>query len=163
MLCPIVDIGLKVPLRRHVVGALLRRLVISLQQEIPHLLQIHLVESIVYAICIHTPVKIVRVGPGVTWIVPSEIWIIPSKVGIVVDIYPVIAIRLIIRPQSRTGIPPVPIVYVGITVVVDIRVDPPERRRDREDSRRARILTWPSCAESEVLILDVILIPRGIY
>lgn len=110
MLSLVVHVSLKVPLSCHIVGALLGRLVIRLQQKVPDPLQIHLVEPVIDVVSVPSPVEIVRIRPNVVWIIPRKIWIIPPKIRIIVNINSVISIGLIVRPQGGTGVSSISII-----------------------------------------------------
>lgn len=118
MLSDIVDVSLEVPLGSHVVGALLGRLGIGLQEEIPHLLLIHLVEPIINTVCIHASVKIVRVRANVIGVGPLEIGVVSAEVGVVIDVDPVVAVADVIGPLCRRGVPPE--IWVREAVIVDV-------------------------------------------
>jgi hypothetical protein len=117
VLCCIIHVSLEVPLSRHIVGTLLRRLVICFDQKVPHLLQIRLTVSVVNPI----PIKVVRVGPDVIRVIPDEVGVIPSEIWVIVDVNSVISVDIVVRTQRGTWVPPIPVIYAGIPIVIDIR------------------------------------------
>lgn len=154
MLRSIIHVSLEVPLSCDIISALLRRLIISLQQEVPYLLQIHLVEPIVNAVSRHTPVEVVRIRSRIIRIVPDKVRIVPSEIRIVVYVNSIIAVGLIERSKCGAWIPPIPIIKARVPVIIDIRVDPPNRGGNWVNSWRGR----PSRTESEVLVMHIILV-----
>lgn len=149
MLSDVIDISFKVPLGGDVVRTLLRGLIIRLQQKIPHLLQINLMEPVIDTIRVHTAIEIVRIRADIIRVVPLEIRVVPTEIRVVIHVDPVVAIPRVVRTLRRRRIPDsVPEVYVRISVVVYVRayaaVVVAWRRRDRVYSWSVN--TWSGCA-----------------
>ncbi|CAD0197315.1 unnamed protein product [Chrysodeixis includens] len=136
MLRCIGDISFEVPLGSNIVSTFFGSLIISLRQEIPYLLYIHVRHSLIQSIPITTPVKIIWIRSDVIRIATNEIWIIFPEVWIVIYIYRVIPYSIIVRPSRRTGTPSIPIIQTRITVIAYIGIDAIRGGRHGIHSRR---------------------------
>lgn len=158
MLCFIIDVCFEVPLRRDVIGAFLRSLIVSLCQKISDLLQVHLAVSIINTIYIPAPIEIIRISSYVVRVVPDKVGVVSSEVRITVNVNSVVSVTFVIRSERRTRVSAV-IVNIRIPIVAYIRTYSVERGGGNlVNSRRA----GRTRSRSAELIIPVKLIPGRI-